>query len=332
MSISQRNSHTSTSRLPDQGQTRPSNVVLIDQNRREEALGRLLAVNGVAEQSQIMRFLDFSKNNGIRLDAMWSLHDDISRLTHTVLAVPSAGRTAMFFASRPVDDRDAAAIAALIDHAARCVSTQDIHLAQVLLDPSDSLDYSAYRGGGFSELAKLSYMERPLGLKHRHHVEWPETVELVTFDESLESELLGILDASYEDTMDCPELRGLRQTQDILAGHRSTGEFDPTLWTIMRLDGQPAGAILLNPSPKQRTVELVYIGLAQHARGRGLGKRLLVEGLSRIAHRRERSVSLAVDDRNHPAIAMYCEVGFRRVLRRIAMIRPLRQVAEHATS
>jgi ribosomal protein S18 acetylase RimI-like enzyme len=100
------------------------------------------------------------------------------------------------------------------------------------------------------------------------------------------------------------------------------------LWTLLRIEGEPAGAVLLNPFPAHRTVELVYLGLAPSARGRGLGKQLLQHGLWLLNGRRERTLTLAVDQRNTPALAIYEAAGMRPVVRRVALIRSLRRVEQ----
>ena len=115
----------------------------------------------------------------------------------------------------------------------------------------------------------------------------------------------------------------MRLTEDIVAGHMATGTFDPALWTLLYVDEQPAGAVLLNPFPAHRTVELVYLGLAPFARGRGLGQQLLRHGLSLLTGRHERTLTLAVDRLNTPAIAMYVSEGMRPIVQRSGLIRPL---------
>ena len=70
-------------------------------------------------------------------------------------------------------------------------------------------------------------------------------------------------------------------------------------------------------------MELVYLGLAPGARGRGLGRQLLRHGLGLLHERRERSVTLAVDSRNTPALSLYESEGFRPAVQRAALIRSL---------
>jgi ribosomal protein S18 acetylase RimI-like enzyme len=185
-----------------------------------------------------------------------------------------------------------------------------------------------FEAAGFLDLAQLSYLERPISRVSPLPPRWPAGVRtrVEPYREALDGDLATILNLSYEETLDCPGLYGLRRTEDIIAGHKATGRFEPSLWTLLWVDEQPAGVVLINPFPGYKTSELVYIGLAPFARGRGLGRPLLRHGLCQLHGRRERSITLAVDQRNTPALALYASEGFRPAVQRVAMIRSLRSV------
>ena len=136
--------------------------------------------------------------------------------------------------------------------------------------------------------------------------------------------LAAALEHSYIDTMDCPELCGLRHIDDVLDSHRSTGTYDPTWWYLVRHNAQPAGAMLLNRCPEMRSVELVYLGLGTGVRGKGLGSRLLRMGMNRVHEAFPGwSVTCAVDARNAPALALYESLGFAAYAKRGAYVRSL---------
>ena len=304
-------------------------IAPVDEARQAEAIRQLVAGSPDAAPDQARRFLDFARENRIDLDAMWVRLDHDGRIRATVLAVPNPGRTAMVFAS-PLRHRDAIPpLATLIAHVGTCLDERadrpdGLALAQVLLDPGHELERQLFLAAGFGHLADLSYLERPLPGARLPEDPTPDGVELLPYTSADRDRLIEILDASYEQTLDCPGLLGLRRTEDVLRGHMSTGEFDPSLWTIMLVDGRPGGALLLNPSTQGRCVELVYLGLAPFARGRGLGRHLLRHGLRLVQPRRERLITLAVDEHNAPALALYRREGFKRLLRRVALIRPIR--------
>ena len=140
--------------------------------------------------------------------------------------------------------------------------------------------------------------------------------------EADERALEQALELSYEETLDCPELAGLRALSDIVASHRAVGDYDPRLWWLVEREARTEGCALLNRCPEQRCVELVYIGLSRALRGMSLGSRLM-ESLINACAPLERELRCAVDSRNAPARAMYDRLGFREVGRteRVAILR-----------
>jgi mycothiol synthase len=317
-------SQSNTSRLlSDDGEF--GRIMAIGKNQLDDALSRLLMVDGQVEPSHVRQFREYAATNRIPLDHCWGRVDRVGRIRQTVLSIPNPGRTAMMFASRPQNASEIAALGELIDRASMALNDVDVRLAQALLQPEETLDRRAFGEGGFTELAVLSYLERPVpGRGEITPPSWPDRVTIEPYREAFVHDFIEALNLSYEQTLDCPELRGLRETADILDGHRGTGQFEPSLWSLLRIDGSPMGMILLNPSPTQKSIELVYFGLAVAARGTGLGRELLRHGLTLAAGRPEQTINLAVDDRNTPALKLYADADFRRSLRRIALIRPLR--------
>ena len=306
----------------------PGLIVRIGPPRRAEAIERLVGVGSQGDRAAVDRFMYYARTSAIRLDGLWSRLDRTGRIAYSVLAVPSPGRTAMVFASKATSARQVRSVAGLIDHVCQQLTDLDVDLAQTLLEPSEALHRKTFLAAEFTELAMLSYLERPLSRRNPPPPpQLPQGVTTEPYCAALRDDLIVAMEASYEQTLDCPGLYGLRRTADILAGHQATGRFDPLLWTLLRVEDQPAGAVLLNPFPDHKTVELVYIGLAPAARGRGLGAQLLRHGLGLLTGRRERTVTLAVDQRNTPALALYQAQGFEAVVHRWALIRSLRGAA-----
>ena len=298
-------------------------LVSVEEERLEEAILKLVQSRGHTGRAQARRFLSFAQDQGLKLDKVWAYEDHSGQYHLTVVAIENPGRTAVVFSSLPHSRVETERLGLLLDHASEDMRGGSVDLLQVLVEPSESLLQEGFELGGFQLLAKLSYMER--SLKNRAlppEPQWPDDVSVVAYESaSHRAELCGILDATYTETLDCPELRGLRSTSDILDGHQGTGSFDPKLWTILRVKDEPVGAMLLNRAPASHSVELVYIGLAPNVRGRGLGRKLLQRGIHLLAAHHERTLTLAVDEQNTPAIGLYRSMGFRTVLRRHALIR-----------
>ena len=79
------------------------------------------------------------------------------------------------------------------------------------------------------------------------------------------------------------------------------------------------------PSDPERADEFATWATAEAISGLNVESRLadaLPPGLDLVAGRPERVITLAVDEKNDPALALYNRVGFRRVARRIAPLLP----------
>lgn len=308
-------------------------VVRATPERVEDALSALLAAGPAASA----RFARQAETARISLDRIWCLADDLGRYRMAVLAVPSLGRTAMLLASHVRSESEARELARAVEAAALgCADTSDI--AQALVEPARPLDILAYTHGGLRQLATLDYLERNLpraGVLEATPPPSGWTIGLAAdpaalamsdphaMGETVRAEIMGVLDESYKDTRDCPGLAGLRRTSDVLDGHFGLGE-RPRLWLVARLDGVAHGVCLINGSPDAANAELVYLGLARTARGHGVARALLAEGLRLCSAARIGVITLAVDSLNEPARRLYASFGFRKTTSRVALVRALR--------
>jgi GNAT superfamily N-acetyltransferase len=118
---------------------------------------------------------------------------------------------------------------------------------------------------------------------------------------------------------------------DVMAGHKASGDFVPSLWRLLCQPGatpearpQPLGVLLLARIPQASAVELVYLGLVSSARGRKLGDLLVKQALAGVIEQGMSRLTLAVDARNAPALKLYYRNGLSRAGMKIAMMRDLR--------
>jgi len=270
------------------------------------------------------------------------------RVRQACLMVPGAGRTGMVFLSEPFRTGEpggarlaraerAAGLTSLCAAASKELNDRVV-LAQSLPGVDERWAIDAFRDANFASVGNLLYMRRAprsgdtklwLGADISQ-LTWPDGVGVLSYRQcealgmNPETLLVQAMDASYVDTLDCPELCGLRTTSDILLSHKSTGIFDPSLWWIITLRGAPHGCALFSPCPDQRSFELVYLGLSPALRGKGLGLRLLRHGIgSCAAIQTAWSMACAVDERNLPAVRLYESQHFRGFSRRAALVRTL---------
>lgn len=217
----------------------------------------------------------------------------------------------------PTPDVALALLAAVGDR----LRAQGVQLAQSLLAADQTADARLLIQAGFERLAALSYL---LSTERDFPQEQPaSSLEFAPYSAAIHAALAAVVEESYEGTLDCPRLNGLRSIDDVLAGYRAAGVFDPSRWLLVRYAGKPVGCLLLSDYPEHGHYELVYMGLRPHTRGRGWGIEIArhAQWLCRQAGRPR--LVLGVDSSNGPALRMYGAVGFRAWEQRIALIRVL---------
>jgi len=198
---------------------------------------------------------------------------------------------------------------ALLQDLIKRIDAADAWLGQCLLASDDAIGREAMSRNGFTHLADLHYLERPLNrpLPSGRRIE----LESDVFHPENDAERLAkLLERSYQGTLDCPELNGMRTGIEAIDSHRVSGEFQPSQWKIYRHRNQDVGLILLNSHPDQNAWELVYMAILPEARGVGYGRDILLAALSDAKAAGQFSIILAVDGRNHPARRIYEDVGF----------------------
>lgn len=129
-----------------------------------------------------------------------------------------------------------------------------------------------------------------------------DTVDTTYFQE--------IHERTYQGTLDCPELNGVRTMAEVHEGHRAQGRHDPQRWFLAQYAGRPAGVLLLNELPDLGCWEVAYIGVVPEARRQGIGRQLLARAIRMARACGTGFLSLSVDVRNHPAWSLYAQLGF----------------------
>jgi ribosomal protein S18 acetylase RimI-like enzyme len=135
-------------------------------------------------------------------------------------------------------------------------------------------------------------------------------LRLETFRSVRHEQFTSVLQRTYEGTLDCPELNGVRTLDEIITGHRAEGKFSPDRWWLALHEDRPVGVVLLAELLDGLSWDLSYLGLAPEARGRGLGRALLDHALHFAREHLATRLILSVDGRNEPARRLYRAAGF----------------------
>ncbi|MBX7165614.1 MAG: GNAT family N-acetyltransferase [Pirellulales bacterium] len=281
-------------------------------SRQLDALGRLFdGLNSAARSAQVQAILDYVAAGRGSLAGLFEARQD-GATQGVVLAMLQPGRTAVLWPPRAEPGLEAQLDTQIRDDLLRVATAfmaqGRCRIAQAQLDAEPGEDDLFLRRAGYQWLADLLYMmvgESGLPL-------WPPTSTLVfePYSATNHARLARLIERTYEDTLDCPQLNGVRDLSDVLAGYRATGQFTPKWWLLVREGSQDVGCLLCADHPSQQALELVYMGLVPEARGRGWGKQVVEHCLWLAREASRRQVLVAVDTANLPATRVYGEAGF----------------------
>lgn len=172
--------------------------------------------------------------------------------------------------------------------------------------------HPALERSGFRFLARLLYL---LSTSQDFPSSQPDLPHLrfLPYGRRDPAQFAQTVEQTYVDTMDCPELNGLRDTEDVLAGYRAAGVYSPDLWFFIEHNNEPAGCLILADHPELDQLELVYMGLLPQFRRRGWGRDVVRFAQWMAKLRRRHGLLLAVDTRNTPALKVYLSLKMERL-------------------
>lgn len=304
----------SRSRPPDA----PLEIAPVRPGQVNEAATSLLSLPGEpAHTAQLITFMQSARARGMDLMQM-RVATRGAAVSYAVLPSLLPGRTLMLICGSPQSPQQYQDAAVLVRRVTEEYLNQDLSLMQALIDPRDDALAGIFRDCGFSRLAELIYLE---AAARKQTWQMPEGFELHTYSPERHTDFVRAIEASYEQNLDCPGISGARNMDDVMAGHRAAGEFDPANWLVVKRNGEAAAVLLLSKILGGDALELVYIGLAVSARGRGLSDELLKLALTRAQELSCRRLTTAVDAHNTPAMRMYFRAGMQRIGSRLAMVR-----------
>jgi ribosomal protein S18 acetylase RimI-like enzyme len=117
---------------------------------------------------------------------------------------------------------------------------------------------------------------------------------------------------TYGETLDCPEVNGIRSIDEIIDGHKADAKSDTDRWWLALSGAQPVGVLLLTDAADSDSWEIAYVGVVPEARRRGIGGQLVGKAVVEAQRAEVPHLTLSVDARNRPAIALYRQLGFER--------------------
>lgn len=293
-----------------------------------------------ADDDHVAEFVRQAPARRVDLSLLW-VAERRGRIAWALLPVLSPGRTALLLSPGvPPSAAERSAAAGLLDQMAAALRDRGVDLAQALLDPTDAAARDLFVGRAFAPMAELIYLTAE-PRRRTAAPPLPDGTTWVGYGPRTHGLFARAIAATYEDSLDCPALNGVREMDDVIAGHMASGEFDSALWRLLchpsvgggpgssaDVDPEPLGVLLLSRIPQAQAVELVYLGLVPTARGRRLGDLLVRHALAAVAELGMGRLTLAVDARNAPALKVYYRNGMARAGAKLAVMRDLRAAGE----
>jgi mycothiol synthase len=187
--------------------------------------------------------------------------------------------------------------------------------AQALLSAGEAGSAFPLERRGFRHITTLLYLQKVLSLADQF-AHSPSRLDLQTYTTCDGPAFHQALVDSYEGSLDCPELNGLRTAEQIVAGYRAVPGCQLQRWWLASHQDTPVGVLITVASQEAATWELLYVGLVPPARHQGFGTELTRMAMAQAQASGAARLILTVDTRNQPARRLYASLGFEQYDRR----------------
>jgi ribosomal protein S18 acetylase RimI-like enzyme len=230
-----------------------------------------------------------------------------------------SGDIVVFWPPQLAAGEDAPTAYGLAEAVTGAIDETTAEMMQVFLSAPSAETVKILHHVGFRHLADLRYLSAE---SSQFPLAAPDgELEYVSYHGTQRGRLMELVARTYEGTLDCRDLEGVRDLEHVINGYQGTGVYRPENWLFVRHGGRDVGVLLLTDHPEGRHWELMYTALVPEARGRGWGRQIAryAQWLARAAG--VERIVVAVDAANWPAVAMYRDSGFQMWDQRAVYVR-----------
>ncbi len=181
------------------------------------------------------------------------------RIVAATLTQAMPGHGGLVWPPRALEDEPVSTRVSLLRWATSHLAQQAAHSAQALTYADAEQDAEVFFEAGYTRLSELLYLMSELD-------DFPDAepagdLRFEPYQEQARERLANLIAATYEGTLDCPQLNNARDMDDVVDSYQGTGSFDPLRWQIVCEGGQDIGCLLLTEHAHHDLWELVYMGL-----------------------------------------------------------------------
>jgi ribosomal protein S18 acetylase RimI-like enzyme len=218
------------------------------------------------------------------------------------VCVPLPGAASLFW----LPAGDDASVDLVVQAGLRWARKIGCKIAQAIANPAELIGAEPLIRNGFRPTTRMHQLAH--GFNNLRDESLP-ALRYENYCSSLRPLFAATLERTYEATLDCPELNGIRTIDEILAGHQGQAKFHPQLWWLSFHDATPIGVVML-VELCDGAWELAYLGIVPEFRQRGFGRAMTLHALHALRNQAAVRLLLAVDARNTPALRLYEALGF----------------------
>jgi len=200
----------------------------------------------------------------------------------------------------------------LIDLYLRQMQATGIAQVQALVDANDVAAKLAMLNSSFRQVTTVKHLVFDLSLSrfNPNLSRLSSTFQLRPACEFPRDCVDQLVAETFEATLDCPDLDGVRSSAEVVGGFLESKPWDENLpWWVLCKGSTPVGCSFVNPHPKS-VFELAYVGLVPAVRGQGLGRVLVEAAIADCSSRGGEYLATAVDTQNWPAQEIYRSLCF----------------------
>jgi mycothiol synthase len=240
------------------------------------------------------------------------------RLAGSLICELLPGRAANLWPIRTAADCQGLGVEdALMAVAHEIVESSDAKFVQSLMPPNETEGIQALCRQGFQRATLILNMR--CELPHTGHEIASNRLRMDSGSTDAAA-LQRLIVSTFEQSLDCPELNGIRTPDDIYAGYRA-GTPAPSRWWLAWENTEAVGILIVADGASPRLLDLAYLGVLPGSRRRGIGREMLAHVLHIAKTSGADGMTLLVDERNQPAIQLYEQFGFRTFDRRELLLK-----------
>jgi len=260
-----------------------------------------------AHRGRVTALLAAEKQGKVSFDGLFTATRG-SRVVSSIWCLSQPGKIGTVWGPGILSDEPDTTAEHLVEHAIAHGKQRGCHLLQSLIGQENRAAGNLLIRSGFRSITLLSHLE---ALTEEVHVEPPRNeLRFLRCEDFRSEDFRSLVAQTYEESLDCPEVDGMREIEDVLDGYYATSGRSTYNWYTLQNGDEAIGVIITAHHAEPQQLELIYFGLLPRFRRLGLGSEIIRFVLQLAQFLGCRSTITGVDQRNAPATTLYRRFGF----------------------